>query len=384
MKLFYPLYLAFPATVARAVQVIHTTNAMAHQGIDVHFLSAALDDTWENIRLSYGLEEIAPENWQATALPSLIERPDSRLRLSIRMPYDVNLKRYIKRHAQPGDAVFVRERKTALNIMSLAKRKKLKLIYEAHHLEFKRVRHPSKEEAIKKQETKLYSACDAIITVNQHIAEEIKTIFTPPCPITVAPNGFHPGQAFTERPDKAPESYLFYSGQLYPRKGVDTLVQAMAHLPNDHLIIAGGNRLDDVERIARKTKLHEVDERVTLIGQLPQREVAHWGQHAKALMLPNTRSAYNEAYTCPIKLMEYMSYGKPIVASDLPTVTSVITGDTHAVLVEPGDPEAIAAGVRRLDDTAFAQTIAHAAQVHSQQYTWAKRAEIIIEAIQGL
>ncbi len=78
MRLFYPLYLAFPATVARAVQVIHTSDAMARQGMEVHLLTATVDDRWENIRLSYALDATAPDGWHGVALPSMMKRPGRR------------------------------------------------------------------------------------------------------------------------------------------------------------------------------------------------------------------------------------------------------------------------------------------------------------------
>jgi glycosyltransferase involved in cell wall biosynthesis len=217
-----------------------------------------------------------------------------------------------------------------------------------------------------------------IVTVNARIADEIKTHFAPACPIVVAPNGYHPTPAFARAPQEAPASYLFYSGQLYSQKGVDSLVQAMAHLPDDHLIIAGGNQPKDVERIVREIKLHGVESRVTLLGQIPQRDVAHWGQFAKALMLPNTQSAYNEAYTCPLKLMEYLSYAKPIIASNLPTIASVVTHKEHALLVEPGKPKAISDGVKHLNDATLSNHLGEQAKVQSQHHTWEKRVETII------
>jgi hypothetical protein len=128
MRLFYPLYLTFPATVARAVQVMHTTDAMARQGMEVHLLTATVNDRWENIRLSYALDAIAPDGWHGVALPSMMKRPGHRFRLSSRLPYDFNLKRFLKCHARAGDWLFVRERKTAQAVVGLAKRLKLRLL----------------------------------------------------------------------------------------------------------------------------------------------------------------------------------------------------------------------------------------------------------------
>ena len=61
------------------------------------------------------------------------------------------------------------------------------------------------------------------------------------------------------------------------------------------------------------------------------------------LVLPNTASAISERYTSPLKLFEYLTLGRPIVASDLPAIREVLTDGRTALLVPPGDPPALAA-----------------------------------------
>ena len=55
--------------------------------------------------------------------------------------------------------------------------------------------------------------------------------------------------------------------------------------------------------------------------------------------LPNYRDSV------PTKLFEYLALGVPVVASDLPGIRGAGVEELAVVLVEPQDPEALAAGI---------------------------------------
>jgi len=71
-----------------------------------------------------------------------------------------------------------------------------------------------------------------------------------------------------------------------------------------------------------------------------------------------------------------MAAGRPIVASDLPSIREILSDNRNALLVEPGNPQALTAAVRRLkEDPALGARIARQALDDVQQYTWERRAE---------
>ena len=107
---------------------------------------------------------------------------------------------------------------------------------------------------------------------------------------------------------------------------------------------------------------------------------------ATILVLPNTASAISERYTSPLKLFEYLQLGRPIVASDLPSLREVLTPQT-AVFVPPGDATALGAALERLAaNPADCTSLGHAARALAPDYTWARRAErldAVFEAAMG-
>ena len=84
----------------------------------------------------------------------------------------------------------------------------------------------------------------------------------------------------------------------------------------------------------------------------------------------------------PLKMFEYMAAGKPIVATELPTVMEVLQDGVNAVLVEPDNPAALARGIQHIAlDPAFARKIGEKARRDVNSYTWERRAGKILEFI---
>ena len=134
---------------------------------------------------------------------------------------------------------------------------------------------------------------------------------------------------------------VLYSGHLHAWKGVETLVQAAPLLPDPAHVLLLGGRDKDVARFRRE---HQ-GPRVAVLGRVPHAEVAGWLRAADVLVLPNVAgSAESLRETSPLKLLEYMASGRPIVASDLPSVRELLDDDS-AMLVRPDDPAALAAGI---------------------------------------
>ena len=77
-----------------------------------------------------------------------------------------------------------------------------------------------------------------------------------------------------------------------------------------------------------------------------------------------------------MKLFEYMASGRPIVASDLPSLREILRDEENALLVEPGNAVALTAGVQRIkDDAALGGRLALQALEDVREFTWARRAE---------
>ena len=92
------------------------------------------------------------------------------------------------------------------------------------------------------------------------------------------------------------------------------------------------------------------------------------------------------AWTSPMKLFEYMSYGKAIVASDMPAIREILRDGETALHCSPYDPSAWSAALRRLakEPALRSRLGANARAEFTERYTWGARAQTIIDTAQAL
>jgi len=182
--------------------------------------------------------------------------------------------------------------------------------------------------------------------------------------------GAFPGLA-RERPAR-----VLYAGQLYLWKGVDVLVEAMREVPDARLVIAGGFDAEaDLGRLRGRLAGCGMSERTELLGTLPQARVAEELQRAAVVVVPVLRTAMTERHTSPIKAFEGMAAGRPLVVSDLPSSREFLRDGENALLVPPGDTEALARAIRRLlADPGLAERLARVAHSEAPRYSWDARA----------
>ena len=155
------------------------------------------------------------------------------------------------------------------------------------------------------------------------------------------------------------------------------LLEAIARVPEVRGLIVGGHEQEpDLARLRALAKGLRIEDRVTFTGHLPPSAVAGQLARADIVALPNPASAISTHSTSPLKLFEYMAAGKAIVASRLPSLGEVLTDEVNALLVTPGDADALAGGIRRLvNDPALRAGLGSAARDAVAEYSWDRRAE---------
>jgi len=200
--------------------------------------------------------------------------------------------------------------------------------------------------------------------------------------VRVIPNGCDvpSARAFPGLAAETPPRVL-YAGQLYPWKGVDVLVEAMAAVPGARLVMLGGIEGEaDTRRVRSLVEARGLGPRTEMPGLVPQTRVAHELERAAAVVVPFLRAGMTERHTSPLKIFEAMAAGRPIVASDLPSSREVLSDGDNALLVPPGDPAALAAALRRvLAEGDLARRLAGAAWDAAPRYSWDARARALRE-----
>jgi glycosyltransferase involved in cell wall biosynthesis len=138
----------------------------------------------------------------------------------------------------------------------------------------------------------------------------------------------------------APDDRLLVSvGNLYPVKGHQHLIDALAQLadrhPRLHLAIAGRGEL--AEALAARARNRGLAGRLHLLGLRP--DVSAILAAADVFVLPSLSEGL------PLALLEAMFAGRPIVATDVGEVAVALEQGEAGMLVQSGSPAALAAAI---------------------------------------
>jgi glycosyltransferase involved in cell wall biosynthesis len=177
------------------------------------------------------------------------------------------------------------------------------------------------------------------------------------------------------------KTIALYAGAIdEPWKGAGTFYEASRYLSDDYLLVIVGGKPHYVERFQKQFPPVPA---VRMEGYKNyDTELPTYLKAADVLAVPNSaKQEISRISTSPLKVFAYMAAGRPIVASDLPSIREVLN-KSNASLVEPDNAEALAQGIQALaGDPARAKALARQARQDVESYTWQKRAKKIIDFI---
>ncbi len=184
------------------------------------------------------------------------------------------------------------------------------------------------------------------------------------------PNGANPGVV---RPvnklkkyglDK--HRYLLFVGRLVPEKGCHHLLEAFSRINTDtRLVMAGGSSFSDgyVDSLMR---IRGGDERIIMLGYVYGDLLDELWSNAYMVIQPSILEGLS------ISLIEAISYGKCVLASDIPANLEVV--EDCAVIFPTGDIEQLKVKMQELlDRPDVVREVAERCRVHGEShYSWAR------------
>jgi phosphatidylinositol alpha-mannosyltransferase len=219
-------------------------------------------------------------------------------------------------------------------------------------------------------------AADGIVAASEALRARIAERHAPRAPLEAIPNGFDPG-AFAPLTGEGPPR-LVYAGQLYPRKGVETLLRALRELPGVPALVIGGPEAECL-RLRAQAAREGVAERVEFAGRVAQREIAGRLRRSDVAVVPTRASHGQEIGGVPLKLVELMACGLAVAASDLPSIRGVLRDGVNGRLFPEGDAGALARCARELlADAALRRRLGESARADAAGYTWEERGRRIL------
>lgn len=175
---------------------------------------------------------------------------------------------------------------------------------------------------------------------------------------------------------------LLYVGNLEAYQGVDLLVEAFAHAVGEgvelDLVIAGGSD-EDIARYRAKATALGLDGRAHLLGRWPAARLDELLAEADILTAPRIRGI-----NTPMKVFPYLHSGRPVLVTDLPTHSQVLTPEVCELA--PAEPRGFAAAIRRLaEDPAYRRRLGAAGRAFVEaNHTYAAHRQRVDELYQDV
>ncbi len=160
--------------------------------------------------------------------------------------------------------------------------------------------------------------------------------------------------------------YLLSVGTIEPRKGLPVLVEALAGLPDDLVLVVAGRPGWGDDELSAAIVRHGVADRVVRTGAIDGPTLAALMSGAEMLVYPSL----DEGFGLPP--LEAMSAGLPVVTTSAGALPEIV-GDA-APLVPPGDPAALRQAIEAMmSDMATRRRCIEAGHERVAEFCWPDR-----------
>ena len=141
---------------------------------------------------------------------------------------------------------------------------------------------------------------------------------------------------------------FLFLGVLIKRKGVADLIQAISllkkegSLNNIKFVIAGSGA--EEANLKQQARELQVESWIEFAGWTDGKAKERYLKDSQALVLPS----YNEGL--PMAVLEAISYGLPVIATDVGDMAAAVRDGENGYLIHPGDVEAIADAILKVSN----------------------------------
>ncbi len=259
-----------------------------------------------------------------------------------------------------------------------------------HHLRCTEARPAWEKTFYRRVERRYLSTVDGFILNSDTTHRVVASLVGGERPAVVAyPAGdrFHPTltpEEIAARAHQPGPLQILFVGNLIPRKGLHTLLAALAQLPKEswRLVVVGSQQMDPryVRSIHEKIHQGRLENEVTLSGVVSDTELAEKLSQSHLLAVPSSYEGFGIVY------VEAMGFGLPAIASSAGGAGEIVHHGRNGYLVSPGDVGVLAKHVYEFSrDRCCLERMSLAAyETYSRWPTWAECARRIREFLESL
>lgn len=294
---------------------------------------------------------------------------------------------------EPSDIYHGHDLHTVPTAFKTAKRTNAKVVYDAHELY-------TEMSGLKPIERKLYPIIerkyapkvDALITVNESIATELKDryhlkkkpsiIFN--CPEISNNIILTENDVLREKLNIPKETKIvLYQGGYSINRGLFNLIKSAKYVNNGVIVFMGWGKIED--ELRNEVKKLNLENKVIFTPGVPQNELLNHSKSAEVGVIPYQFVGLNNYYTSPNKLFEYINAGVPIAGSDFPELKRVIDKYNIGETFDPESPKSIAEAVNKiLDNSDYQKTLKENTKLAAKDFTWEQEEKKLLEIYNDL
>jgi glycosyltransferase involved in cell wall biosynthesis len=230
------------------------------------------------------------------------------------------------------------------------------------------------------QEREVFESADVISVVSTPLQRYVRSI-VPAADIHVVPNGVEVARFATAQqaplPVAAGRPVVGFAGSMKAWHGVLDLLEAFSRCarrePAPLLLLVGSGPEEDAVR--RRAGTRELVGDVMLAGAVAHAEMPQLLAAIDIAVAPYTPS--DNFYFCPLKILEYMAAGKPVVYPEVGDLPSIV--DDAGIGYPAGDIDAMASALGHLlDDSDHRDRLGAAATTRAAAYDWRHTAAALV------
>jgi len=218
---------------------------------------------------------------------------------------------------------------------------------------------------------------DLIVTDTVAVASQICDILSPRAEVVAVHPGFSsalgvPADAGERRARQVrADQYLLFVGTAEPRKGLDTLLDAVAEpaLKEQSLVVVGPRGWGGID-VGQGAEARGIGDRVTVTGRVDDADLASLYAGASLVVMPSRAEGFG------LPVLEAMALGVPVVTSSDPALREVGGGATQIFPI--GDPQALSTAIARvLSDGRLRTQMIQAGRTRAKDFDWLDSAKTL-------
>ena len=214
----------------------------------------------------------------------------------------------------------------------------------------------------------LLDRADVVATISSTTAALISKYRLTRRPVRIVGNAPQPGLSPRD-PGAGADKTLLYMGSFMPYKNVETMIRGMADLPDLTLHLL--SRIAP-ERRAELEALAPASTNIVFHNGVTDAEYEALLARTTALVSLSRAEGYG------LPLVEAMSHGTPVIASDIPIFREV--GGDAVSYVHPDSPAGFAAAVRKLEEPELWKERSRRSAERAAGFSWDESARRLLEA----